>query len=181
MEFDVTDPPDSELFKFYLKQDSSIVDEKYAPSATLESEAPNQSWLDIPGYDGGTPLPYPGYLHSFDFKITGEKFFDVRIWGGVGGIIIGTEKVSEVNISLYVVLDSKGALYSMTAWASDSDGDGYEVPIYYSAGGDSFITLPWARVLRSRCFTLARCQRLFRQQIALLLEIGRVGVQKVCV
>ena len=142
VEFDVTAPSDSELFKFYLKQDGSIVDEEYAPSATLESEAPNQGWLEIPGYDGGPPLPYPGYLHSFEFKITGEKFFDFRIWGGVGGIIIGTEKVSEVNISLYVVLNSEGALYSMHAWASDSDGDGYEVPVYYSAGGDSFITLP---------------------------------------
>lgn len=50
-----------------------------------------------------------------------------------------------VSILLYVVLDSEGALYSMTAWALDSDGDGYEVAVYYSAAGrldGTFITLP---------------------------------------
>ena len=35
------------------------------------------------------------------------------------------------------------ALYSMTAWASDSDDDGYEVSVYYSAGGSDgpFVSL----------------------------------------
>lgn len=52
--------------------------------------------------------------------------------------------LTEVNISLYVVFNSKRALYSMTAWDSGSDGDGYKVPVYYSADGSDgpFYTLP---------------------------------------
>ena len=47
--------------------------------------------------------------------------------------------LADVNISIYVVLDSKGTLYSMTAWAYDSDGDSYKVPILLPAlsGGKS--------------------------------------------
>ena len=40
-----------------------------------------------------------------------------------------------MDISLYVVLNSEGVLESMHAWAVDSDGDVYEVTVYYSAGG----------------------------------------------
>ena len=53
------------------------------------------------------------------------------VTGGVNEVKIVT---SQVDIQLYVILNSEGALYSMHAWASDSDGDGYEVPVYYSAG-----------------------------------------------
>lgn len=57
-----------------------------------------------------------------------------------------------MDISLYVVLNSKGALYSMMAWTYDSDGDSYEVPVYYSAGEPDglFYTLPEASVYAGR-------------------------------
>lgn len=57
-----------------------------------------------------------------------------------------------MDISLYVVLNSKSALYSMMAWAYDSDGEGYEVPVYYSdVGRDGlFYTLPEASVYAGR-------------------------------
>ena len=87
------------------------------------------SWLSIPGFDGGTPLPYPGYLHSVGFIVKGEYFKYVS-WEG-----ISYTTSSQVVISLYVTLNSKGALKSMSAYAYDSDGDFYEIPLYYSAGG----------------------------------------------
>ena len=42
---------------------------------------------------------------------------------------------SSVSVQLYVVLNSNGSLRSMNAWAVDSDGDNYEIPVYYSPGG----------------------------------------------
>lgn len=107
-------------------------------------ESGYQGWLDIPGYDGGRPLPYPGYLHSIDFNIVGEEqeFCEFPyLSGGIVFVNCGWYELADVNISLYVIMDSEGALYSMMAWASDSDGDGYEVPVHYSAGGGSFTTL----------------------------------------
>lgn len=64
--------------------------------------------------------------------------------GGTGGVNEVFISDVQVDISLYVVLNSEGALYSMMAWAFDSDGDGYEVLVYYSAAGGldgTFITL----------------------------------------
>ena len=104
-------------------------------------------WLSIPGFDGGPPLPYPGYNQynpAFQFNIAGQYYYlesspdGLTYWGH-------WSTRASVDISLYVIVDSNGALYSMLAWAYDSDGDGYEVPVYYSAGGGAdgtFITLP---------------------------------------
>ncbi len=73
VEFDVTAPSDGEeLDRFALHQDDDTKpdDEGPAPSAAIRSGY--QDWLSIPGFDGGPPLPYSGYLHSFDFTIKGQ-------------------------------------------------------------------------------------------------------------
>ena len=93
---------------------------------------------------GGPPLPYPGYnqyVPAFQFNIAGQYYY---LESSPDGLTHWGTWVSpaSVDISLYVIVDSNGALYSMLAWAYDSDGDGYEVPVYYSAGGGSFTTLP---------------------------------------
>lgn len=138
VKFDVSTPSGGTIAfeRFHLTGSSSDdVDSPY--------ESDYCDWLSIPGFDGVSLLPYPGYLHSFDFKITGQ----IEYWEGVGSFDVpiflnywATE--ADVSISLYVILDSSGALYSMMTWASDSGGDGYKVPVYYSAGGNSFVTLP---------------------------------------
>ena len=98
-------------------------------------------WLEIPGYDGGPPLPYPGYLHSFDYTVKALKAVESTYIPLSGpppappAFWFVEYETFEVDIPLYVVLNSEGTLYSMNAWASDSDGNGYEVPVYYSAGG----------------------------------------------
>ncbi len=139
VEFDVSAPSDVDLedtihtFRLNLDGYVDLIDREWAPSATLESEAPNQGWLEIPGYDGGPPLPYPGYSHSFDYAIYGEQQAFVPLAPSSFRPVLVA--ISQVSISLYVILNSNGSLHSMHAWASDSDGDGYEVPVYYSPGG----------------------------------------------
>ena len=149
VEFDVSESKDGKVFdKFNLWVGDDIVDSGSPPSATIESEAPNQGWLDIPGYDGsGIPLPYVGYVHSFSFEITGENILTggfipvVPLGGRPPGLDVVVSTVeAKVQISLYVVLNSEGVLDSMYAYAYDSDGDFYEVPVYYSAGGRNFET-----------------------------------------
>ncbi len=86
VEFDVSTHPDSDelLSGFQLKLDGFIVDDRlWVKSTKLELEAPNQGWLEIPGYDGGPPLPYPGYSHSFDFVVEGLKLEGIflYVWG----------------------------------------------------------------------------------------------------
>ena len=149
VEFDVSVPwEDIGWFdEFQLWQDGveGVVADGSPRSDTLESEAPNQGWLKIPGFDGGPPLPYPGYLHSFDYTVKALKTVDIELhpFGGPPPLVGFVEfETYKVDISLYVVLNSNGSLYSMHAWASDSDGNGYEVPVYYSAGGRNFETLP---------------------------------------
>ena len=137
VEFDVSAPSDSDrtLSSFRLCRVGAIIpsDSGPAPSTSLLSPAPDQGWLDIPGYDGsGIPIPYSGYVHSFDYIIKGEQSLIVA-FGGSGGLL--PVAISSVEISLYVVLNSEGTLESMSAWAVDSDGDSYEVPVYYSGGG----------------------------------------------
>ena len=128
VEFEVSDNSHSSN-SFRLCQEGFIshVDRQPAPRATLVSRS--VKWLSIPGFDGGPPLPYPGYLHSVGFIVKGEYPRHVS-WEGISYVAY-----SQVSISLYVVLNSNGSLHSMHAWASDSDGDGYEVPLYYSPGG----------------------------------------------
>ena len=141
VEFDVGTPSGGTISfeRFHLTgEGSNDVDAPY--------ESAYCDWLSIPGFDGGPPLPYPGYNQynpAFSFNIAGQKEY----WEDLGSLDFpeifyywATE--AHVDISLYVILNSEGALYSMMAWAYDSDGDGYEVPIYYSAGGGSFSTLP---------------------------------------
>ncbi len=139
VDFDVTAPSNVDweyaLHSFRLCQDGNPfpVDREDAPRATLKSPASNQGWLSIPGFDGGPPLPYPGYLHSFDFTVKGEQYWGIPL--GDPPSIPTPVAISQVSISLYVILNSNGSLHSMMAWAYDSDGDGYEVPVYYSPGG----------------------------------------------
>ena len=91
----------------------------------------------------GRLFHYPGYNQNnpaFSFNIAGQY---LALWATPDGEFVNYwQTLADVDISLYVILNSQGALYSMMAWAYDSDGDGYEVPIYYSAGGGSFSTLP---------------------------------------
>ena len=131
------------LDKFELWHDDEEVADGSPRSATLESEAPNQGWLEIPGFDGGPPLPYPGYVHSFDYMVKALKTVDIQLHP-LGGSppLVGFIKWETfwVDISLYVTVNSNGSLRSMYAYAYDSDGDFYEVPVYYSAGGRNFET-----------------------------------------
>ena len=146
VDFDVSNHPDStkpfHSFRLVKEGNPFHIDQKSAPSPTLTSLASNQGWLDIPGYDGsGIPIPYPGYLHSFDYKIDGERDRFIPFASPPG--FIGPVVFARVRVSLYVVLNSEGTLESMNAWVDDG-GDGYEVPVYYSAGGPDgpFYTFP---------------------------------------
>lgn len=62
------------------------------------------------GYDGGPPLPYPGYLHSFEFTI--KDTCQVGLVHSAPPVIIGGyvqwDAVAHVDVSLYVILDSEG-------------------------------------------------------------------------
>ncbi len=144
VEFDVTAPWDPIRFfdEFQLWQDGVEVDDGAPPRVSLDSDYCD--WLSIPGYDGGTPLPYPGYNQynpAFQFNIAGQYWYEEWSPDGLTPWGYWSTRAS-VDISLYVIVNSNGALYSMLAWAYDTDGDGYEVPVYYSAGGGSFETLP---------------------------------------
>ena len=71
VKFDVSAPSDSDklLTGFELWQDGEgLVDDKLWVKRTSLFSA-YCGWLEIPGFDGGPPLPYPGYSHSFDFTI----------------------------------------------------------------------------------------------------------------
>ena len=145
VEFDVTVPwPDIDSlfdeFQLFLDGFDGIVDDDSPRSATLISKAPNQDWLSIPGFDGGPPLPYPGYVHSFNYTVKALKAVDVILVPFSGGPPIPPPpafwfveyEVHKVDISLYVVLNSNGSLRSMHASAYDSDGNSYAVPVCYS-------------------------------------------------
>ena len=135
VDFDVTFSPDADedLIGFQLKQDDEgIVNDVFlVKRATLRSVYCD--WLDIPGYDG-SGIPYPGYPHSFDFVVEGVKFHGFVRYGNPRFDLV-TSLVSSVSVQLYVEVNGNGSLRSMNAWAVDSDGDSYEVPVYYSAGG----------------------------------------------
>ena len=136
VKFDVRAPSDSDklLNGFELWQDGLFVDDElWVKSASLISDFCD--WLEIPGFDGGPPLPYPGYSHSFDFIIKGLEFEGIFPYGGPPPHDLVSSVASSVSVQLYVEVDSEGALESMSAWAVDSDGDSYEVSVYYSAGG----------------------------------------------
>ena len=144
VDFDVTAPSDSDklLSGFQLKQDGQFVIKKeWVKSATLRSKYCD--WLEIAGFDGGPPLPYPGYVHSFDFTIEGLELHSIVPLSPFP-IQDVHSVVSSVSVQLYVEVNSNGSLRSMSAWAVDSDGDSYEIPVYYSAGGwdGPFYTLP---------------------------------------
>ncbi len=138
VEFDVSVPWEDigsfDRFRLFLDdEDINVVG--YPRSDTLESEAPNQGWLEIPGFDGGPPLPYPGYVHSFDYTVKALKTKELTLvpLGGPPPAFWFVEyETYKVDISLYVVLNSNGSLYSMNAWAYDSDGNSYAVPVCYS-------------------------------------------------
>ena len=142
VEFDVFAPSDSDRtltgFRLCRVDFPFPEDEEIGTSVTLKSDYCD--WLSIPGFDGGPPLPYPGYSHSFDFTIKG-----LELHGFVPLAPLPIEDVhsvaSSVSVQLYVVVNSNGSLRSMSAWAVDSDGDNYEIPVYYSPGGsDNFET-----------------------------------------
>ena len=137
VDFDVSAPSDSDklLIGFQLKQDGKgIVDEElWVKSAKLYSDY--YGWLSIPGFDGGPPLPYPGYSHSFDFVVEGLEFEGIFPYGGPPPHDLVLSVASSVSVQLYVEVNSNGSLRSMNAWAVDSDGDDYEIPVYYSPGG----------------------------------------------
>ena len=142
VDFDVSVPWEeiTLLDEFQLWQDGvdGMVDDGSPRSDTLKSKAPNQDWLSIPGFDGGPPLPYPGYGHSFNYTVKALKAVDLQLIP-LGGSppLVGFIKWETfwVDISLYVTVNSNGSLRSMSAYAYDSDGDFYEVPLYYSPGG----------------------------------------------
>ena len=94
--------------------------------------------MSIPGFDG-SGIPYPGYPHSFDFVVEGLEFEGIFPYGAPRADVVHSV-ASSVAVQLYVIVDDEGALESMNAWAVDSDGDVYEVPVYYSAGGPNFET-----------------------------------------
>ena len=136
VEFDVFAPSDSDRtltgFRLCRVDFPFPEDEEIGTSVTLKSDYCD--WLSIPGYDGGPPLPYPGYLHSFDFIVKGLQHGGVVPLGDPDFRLIPVA-ISQVSISLYVTVNSEGALESMSAYAYDSNGDFYEVPLYYSPGG----------------------------------------------
>ena len=72
VEFDVFKPSNSPRDFDWMKllQNRLGFGRIFSDSGTLVSC--KQDWLSIPGFDGETPLPYSGYLHSIEFKITGE-------------------------------------------------------------------------------------------------------------
>ena len=83
VDFDVSAPSDSDklLNGFQLKQGGLIVDDEFwVESTTLYSVY--CGWLSIPGFDGGPPLPYPGYSHSFDFVVEWLEFLGFFPFGG---------------------------------------------------------------------------------------------------
>ena len=138
VKFDVALPSDSDklLTGFQLEQEGQFVQRKlWVKRTSLFSDY--CGWLTIPGFDGGPPLPYPGYDHytpAFDFTVEGLELDSFVPLGGfpiqdVHGV------ASSAAVQLYVILNDEGALESMNAWVVDSDGDSYEVSIYYSAGG----------------------------------------------
>ena len=139
VKFDVALPSDSDklLTGFQLKQIGKgiVDDELWVMRTSLYSDY--CGWLSIPGFDGGPPLPYPGYDHytpAFDFIVEGLELsafvplapFPIQEVHSVA---------SSAAVQLYVILNDEGALESMNAWVVDSDGDSYEVSVYYSAGG----------------------------------------------
>ena len=142
VKFDVSNHPDSDElltgFELWQSGEGLVDEELWVKSTSLYSEY--CGWLEIPGFDGGPPLPYPGYSHSFDFVVKGLEFHGFVPLGG-----FPVEEVhsvaSSVSVQLYVDVNSEGALESMSAWAVDSDGGSYEVCVYYSPGGsDNFRT-----------------------------------------
>lgn len=144
VKFDVTVPwgvlyPWDEV---QLWQGGDEVDDGFPPVSLFSNHC---DWLSIPGFDGGPPLPYPGYNQNnpaFEFTVKGLKYHSHDIDHDFTGMIPPFPStgwirfdVFEVDISLYVTVNSNGSLRSMSAYASDSDGDSYEIPVYYSAGG----------------------------------------------
>ena len=141
VKFDVHSPSGGRhVFSRFVLTGPNAWDSTHSDPGELSSSSP-YPWLAIPGFDGGPPVPYSGYLHSMDYKVKGQELKPIL---SPNGVYIGSyhSTLAFVNVTLYVVLNSNGSLYSMHAWASDSDGDGYEVSVYYSAGGGSFTTLP---------------------------------------
>ena len=140
VEFDVHAPrnpsdPDKPLRAFLLYRDGrdgtflQKVSTRYGES--LYSDYCD--WLEIPGFDGSTSTAPIG-SHSFDFTIVGYRL--VSVYGGLTDPIdVVHDDDVDVDISIYVTVNSEGALESMSAYAYDSDGDFYEVALYYSAGG----------------------------------------------
>ena len=136
VKFDVSNHPDSDEllsgFELWQSGEGLVDDAFWVMSTSLFSD--HCGWLEIPGFDGGPPLPYPGYSHSFDFTVKGFEFL-----GFFSAILPDFDLIhslaSSVSVQLYVDVDSEGALESMSAWAVDSGGGSYEVPVYYSPGG----------------------------------------------
>lgn len=116
---------------FELRQDGRFVQRKlWTTNTTLYSDYCD--WLSIPGYDQYSP--------AFEFTIKG-----LELHGFVPLAPLPGEQVhsvaSSVSVQLYVEVNSNGSLRSMNAWAVDSDGDSYKIPLYYSPGGsDNFRT-----------------------------------------
>ena len=137
VEFDVYPPrnpsdPDKPLRAFDLHQDGQIVDSESTRSRDgLDSDYCD--WLEIPGFDGSTSTAPIG-SHSFDFTIVGWRL--IEVWGALDNPITEVyDDDVDVDVSIYVTVNSEGALESMSAYAYDSDGDFYEVALYYSAAG----------------------------------------------
>ena len=139
VDFDVSFSSDSDklLSGFELHQDGQFVQRKlWTQRTSLFSDYCD--WLSIPGFDGGPPLPYPGYNQyssAFEFTIKGLEFEGIFPYSGPPPHDLVHGVASSVVVQLYVDVNSEGALESMSAWAVDSDGDSYEVSVYYSAGG----------------------------------------------
>ena len=128
VDFDVSHPSDSDelIAGFCLEQDGQFADDAlWVESARLRSSYCD--WLEIPGFDGSTSTAPIG-SHSFDFTIDSLEILP-------SGFDLLDGVVSSVSVSLYVDVNSNGSLRSMSAYAYDSDGDSYEIPVYYSAGG----------------------------------------------
>ena len=137
VEFDVHPPsnpsdPDKPIRAFDLYQEGTFIErEPYPLGESLYSNYCD--WLSIPGFDGSTSTAPIG-SHSFDFTIKGHR--RVAVYGALGNPITEVyDDDVDVDISIYVTVNSEGALESMSAYAYDSDGDFYEVALYYSAGG----------------------------------------------
>ena len=141
VDFDVSVPweePWEEIHrfdKFQLWRDGIELADGSPRSDTLRSDYCD--WLSIPGFDGSTSTAPIG-SHSFDFTVKALKTVVIQLHPlGTPPPLVGFIKWETfwVDISLYVTVNSNGSLRSMYAYAYDGDGDFYEIPVYYSAGG----------------------------------------------